>query len=48
MALPLMIYESEKCEGRGKSIFDGKLDNFDAFDEVFSQWMLATRKSQIK
>lgn len=48
MALPFMIYESEKCEGRGKSIFDGKLDNFDAFDEVFSQWMLAARKSQIK
>ena len=48
MALPFMIYESEKCEGRGKSIFDGKLDNFDAFDEVFSQWMLAVRKGQIK
>lgn len=48
MALPLMIYESEKCEGRGKSIFDGKLDNFDAFDEVFSQWMLSVRKGQIK
>ena len=48
MALPFMIYESEKCEGRGKSIFDGKLDNFDAFDEVWSQWMLAVRKGQIK
>lgn len=48
MALPFMIYESEKCEGRGKSIFDGKLDAFDAFDEVFSQWMLAVRKGQIK
>lgn len=48
MALPFMVYESEKCEGRGKSIFDGKLDNFDAFDEVFSQWMLSVRKGQIK
>ena len=48
MALPFMIYESEKCEGRGKSIFDGKIDNFDAFDEVFSQWMLSVRKGQIK
>ncbi len=48
MALPFMIYESEKCEGKGKSIFDGKLDAFDAFDEVFSQWMLAVRKGQIK
>lgn len=48
MALPLMIYESEKFEGRGKSIYDGKLDSFDAFDEVWSQWMLAVRKGQIK
>lgn len=48
MALPFMIYESEQFEGRGKSIFDGKLDNFDAFDEVWSQWMLAVRKGQIK
>lgn len=48
MALPFMIFESEKNEGRGKSIFDGKLDNFDAFDEVWSQWMLAVRKGQIK
>lgn len=48
MALPFMIFESEVNEGRGKSIFDGKLDNFDAFDEVWSQWMLAVRKGQIK
>ena len=48
MAMPFMIFESEKNEGRGKSIFDGKLDNFDAFDEVWSQWMLAVRKGQIK
>jgi hypothetical protein len=48
MALPFKIYKSQKCKGRGKSIFDGKLDNFDAFDEVFSQWMLAVRKGQIK
>ena len=48
MALPLMIYESEKFEGRGKSIYDGKLDSFDAFDEVWSQWMLALRKGQLK
>lgn len=48
MALPLMFYESEKYYGRGKSIYDGKLDNFDAFDEVWSQWMLAVRKGQLK
>lgn len=48
MAVPFMIYKSKKFKGRGKSIFDGKLDNFDAFDEVWSQWMLALRKGQLK
>ena len=27
LAVPLMIYESSKYEGRGGSIFDGKLDS---------------------
>lgn len=48
MALPIMFRKSKKYIGRGKSLFDGKLDNFDAFDEVWSQWMLALRKGQIK
>ena len=48
MALPLAFRKSKRFDGRGKSIFDGKIDNFDAFDEVWSQWMLALRKGQIK
>lgn len=48
MAVPFMIYKSKKFKGRGKSIYDGKLDNFDAFDEIWSQWMLALRKGQLK
>lgn len=48
MALPLLFKKSKKYPGRGKPLFDGKLDNFDAFDEVWSQWMLALRKGQIK
>ena len=47
-AVPMMFRESNVHENRGKSIFDGKHDNFDAFDEVVSQWMLAVRKGQIK
>ena len=43
-----MVYESAKYEGRGGSIFDGKLDSFDAFDEVFSQWMDALRAGRAK
>ena len=48
MAKQFMLRKSQKFEGRGKSIFDGKLDNFDAFDEVWSNWLLAVRKGQIK
>lgn len=46
LAVPLQIYESAKYEGRGGSIFDGKLDSFDAFDEAWSQWMDALRKGR--
>lgn len=48
MALPFILRKSDKFEGRGKSIFDGKIGNFDAFDEIWSNWMLAVRKGQIK
>ena len=48
MGVPFIIYKSRKYKGRGKSLFDGKLDNFDSFDEVWSQWMLAVRKGQLK
>lgn len=48
MGIPFIIYKSKKFKGRGKSIFDGKLDNFDSYDEIWSQWMLAIRKGQLK
>ena len=48
LAVPLRIYESTKWEGRGGSIFDGKLDAFDAFDETWSQWMEALRAGRAK
>lgn len=48
LAVPLMIYESAKYEGRGGSIYDGKLDNFDALDEAWSQWMDALRAGRAK
>lgn len=46
LAVPLKVYESAKFDGRGGSIFDGKLDSFDAFDEAWSQWMDALRKGR--
>ena len=48
LAVPLKIYESTKFEGRGGSIFDGKLDSFDAFDEAWSQWMDALRAGRAR
>lgn len=48
LAVPLKVYESTKWEGRGGSIFDGKLDSFDAFDEVWSQWMDALRAGRAR
>lgn len=48
LAVPMQVYESVKYEGRGGSLFDGKLDSFDAFDEVWSQWMDALRAGRAK
>ena len=48
LAVPLMVYESARYDGRGGSIFDGKLDSFDAFDEAWSQWMDALRAGRAK
>lgn len=48
LAVPLQIYESVKYEGRGSSIFEGKLDSFDALDEAWSQWMDALRAGRSK
>ena len=46
LAVPVMVYENAKYEGRGGSIYDGKLDSFDALDEAWSQWMDALRKGR--
>lgn len=48
LAIPLHVYESAKFEGRGGSIYDGKLDAFDSFDEAWSQWMDALRAGRSK
>lgn len=48
MAVPFKIYSSSKYSGRGKSIFDNKTDDFDAHDEVISQWMDAVRRGRVQ
>ena len=42
-AVPFIIDENPKFEGRGASKFDGKYDIFDSLDEVISQWIEAIR-----
>lgn len=48
LAVPLQVYESTKYEGRGGSVYDGKLDSFDALDEAWSQWMDALRAGRAR
>lgn len=48
MAVPFIIFKSDRFKGRGASIFKGKQDNFDALDEIWSQWLNALRKGQSK
>lgn len=48
LAVTLQVYESNKFAGRGGSIFDGKLDSFDALDEAWSQWMQALRTARAR
>lgn len=48
LAVPIKFYDSGKWENRGQSIFDKKVDNFDAFDESWSQWMDALRAGRSK
>lgn len=48
LAIPYMIWESDKYKGRGASIYDAKNDCFDAIDEVISQWQDAVRQGRVK
>ena len=48
LAVPLMFYQSEKYRGRGRSVFDKKIDAFDGLDEAWSQWLDALRAGRSK
>lgn len=47
-AVPFKIFENPEHPSRGKSIFDGKTDDFDAFDEIVSQWIDSYRKGRVQ
>ena len=46
MAIPMMFNKSKKFKGRGQSIFEKKIDDFDSLDEVWSQWIEALRDNR--
>ena len=46
MAIPVIFNKSKKYKGRGQSILEKKLDAFDSFDEVWSQWVDAIRDNR--
>lgn len=48
MAVPFMVFKSCKFQGRGQSIIDKKIDCFDSFDEIYSQWIDALRNGRTK
>lgn len=48
LAVPLRFFKSSTWSGRGKSLFDGKGDSFDALDEAVSQWWDAIRAGRVK
>lgn len=48
LAVPLRFFQSDRWEGRGQSVFDKKIESFDAYDEAWSQWMDALRAGRTK
>lgn len=48
LAVPVIYGNSQVYPGRGESIYDGKEDAFDAFDEIWSQWMDAIRAGRAR
>lgn len=47
MGVPMTYFKSPKFAGRGRSIYDGKSDSFDALDETISQWVDAIRDGRV-
>ena len=47
-AVPFRVWKSARWEGRGRSIYSGKTDDFDALDEIVSQWLDAVRRGRVQ
>lgn len=47
-AVPFRVFRSAKWPDRGASLYDKKTDDFDALDEVTSQWLDAVRAGRVQ
>jgi hypothetical protein len=47
-AVPFVIGDNKRYEGRGESLFEKKGDCFDALDEIVSQWLDAVRAGRTR
>lgn len=47
-AIPFRVWKSAKWPGRGRSIYNSKTDDFDALDEIVSQWLDAIRSGRVQ
>ena len=47
-AIPFRVWRNSKWPGRGRSIYNSKTDDFDALDEIVSQWMDAVRRGRVQ
>lgn len=48
LAVPVKFFDSNMYPNRGKALFEGKVEDIDALDEVISQWLDAIRKGRVK
>ena len=46
LAVPMLLQDSSKWQGRGESLIDRKESAFDALDEILSQWADAVRSGR--
>lgn len=47
-AFPFRVWKNSKWPGRGRSIYNSKTDDFDALDEIVSQWLDAVRSGRVQ
>lgn len=48
LAVPLKFFDSNMYTDRGKALFENKVEDIDALDEVISQWLDAIRRGRVK